>query len=167
MADVTVSQLAEVVGAPVERLLKQMSDAGLPHKKGDQSVSDKEKAALLAHLRRNNSGNTASVADLPVDAEPKQVTLKRKTVSQMKVAGGGKNKIVNVEVRKKRTYVKSDAKADLEAEKKRRAEERGKKDDQASADRRRDRTRRDEDDARRKEGDNRRTDNRGGAGRNR
>ena len=179
MADVTVSQLAEVVGAPVERLLKQMSDAGLPHKKGDQSVSDKEKAALLAHLRRNNSGNTASVADLPVDAEPKQVTLKRKTVSQMKVAGGGKNKIVNVEVRKKRTYVKEDVKADLDAEKKKRQ---NKKDDKASADRRRDNVRRDEDDTRRKEGarrktgegDNRRSDNRGagrsdnrnGAGRN-
>ncbi|MTI15089.1 translation initiation factor IF-2 [Sansalvadorimonas verongulae] len=160
MADVTVSQLAEVVGAPVERLLKQMSDAGLPHKKGDQAVSDKEKAALLAHLRRNNSG-TVSAADLPADAEPKQVTLKRKTVSQMKVAGGGKNKIVNVEVRKKRTYVKSDAKADLEAEKKRRTDERGKKDDKAAADRRRDNVRRDEDDTRRKEGARRRNDESG------
>ena len=51
MADVTVQQLAEVVGAPLERLLKQMSDAGLPHKSGEQSVSDAEKAALLSHLR--------------------------------------------------------------------------------------------------------------------
>ncbi len=154
MADVTVSQLAEVVGAPVERLLKQMSDAGLPHKKADQPVSDAEKSALLAHLRRGHGGKAA-----PVDPEPQQVTLKRKTVSQLKVAGGsgGKNKIVNVEVRKKRTYVKNDAKADLETEKKRRDDER-KADDKASAERRQTKTRRDEDDARRKEGVRRKTE---------
>ena len=54
MADVTVQQLAEVVGAPLERLLKQMSDAGLPHSKGEQPVSDAEKAALLSHLRSSH-----------------------------------------------------------------------------------------------------------------
>ena len=156
MADVTVSQLAEVVGAPVERLLKQMGDAGLPHKSGSQSVSDSEKAALLAHLRRSHKGGV-DASTLPVDAEPKQVTLKRKTVSQMKVAGGGKNKIVNVEVRKKRTYVKNEAKADLESEKKRRDDER-KTDDKASAERRQSKARRDEDDARRKEGVRRKTE---------
>ncbi len=146
MADVTVSQLAEVVGAPVERLLKQMNDAGLSHKKPDQPVSDSEKAALLAYLRRAHSGDTSAPAQ-PVEAEPKQVTLKRKTVSQMKVSGGsGKNKIVNVEVRKKRTYVKADATADLEAEKKRRSEGRKKDGEVAKV----------KDKARRQEGEGRR-----------
>ncbi|MCL6269980.1 translation initiation factor IF-2 [Sansalvadorimonas sp. 2012CJ34-2] len=153
MADVTVSQLAEVVGAPVERLLKQMNDAGLSHKKADQPVSDAEKAALLAHLRRSHSGESAPAE--PVVAEPKQVTLKRKTVSQMKVSGGsGKNKIVNVEVRKKRTYVKPEANEDIEAEKKRRTDGRKKEDET----RVKEKARRGEEDARRKDGVRRKTE---------
>ncbi|MET4818297.1 hypothetical protein V5J36_000742 [Endozoicomonas sp. NE41] len=101
MADVTVEQLAKVVGAPVDRLLKQMKDAGLKHTQSSQSVSDAEKQQLLAHLKATHGDHTGG-------AEPTKITLKRKTVSQMKVAGGsaGKNKVVNVEVRKKRTYVK-------------------------------------------------------------
>ena len=157
MADVTVQQLAEVVGAPLERLLKQMSDAGLPHKSGEQSVSDAEKSALLSHLRNSHKGGV-DVSTLPVDAEPKQVTMKRKTHSQMKVSGGsaGKNKIVNVEVRKKRTFVKEEPKAD-EGEKKRREDNRRSRDDRAATDRRRDNARRDEGDARRRSEDNRRS----------
>lgn len=155
MADVTVQQLAEVVGAPLERLLKQMSDAGLPHKSGEQSVSDAEKSALLSHLRNSHKGGV-DVSTLPVDAEPKQVTVKRKTHSQMKVSGGsaGKNKIVNVEVRKKRTFVKEEPKAD-EGEKKRREDNRRSRDERAATDRRRDNARRDEGDARRRSEDNR------------
>ena len=43
MADVTVRQLAEVVGAPVDRLLKQMHEAGLSQTGVDDLVSDEEK----------------------------------------------------------------------------------------------------------------------------
>ncbi|WP_413783221.1 translation initiation factor IF-2 [Endozoicomonas montiporae] len=78
-----------------------MKDAGLKHTQSSQSVSDAEKQQLLAHLKATHGDHTGG-------AEPTKITLKRKTVSQMKVAGGsaGKNKVVNVEVRKKRTYVK-------------------------------------------------------------
>ncbi len=103
MAEVTVEQLAAVVGAPVERLLKQMQDAGLPQTKGGQSVSDAEKHQLLAHLKNTHGSTDRSSA-------VGKVTLKRSTVQQMKVAGStGKSKVVNVEVRKKRTYVKKDS----------------------------------------------------------
>ena len=95
MAEVTVSELAKVVGASVDRLLSQMQEAGLPHKAADASVSDEEKQTLLAHLKSLH-GEQAR--------EPKQITLKRKTVSTLKTGAG--RKTVNVEVRKKRTYVK-------------------------------------------------------------
>ncbi len=52
MTQVTVKELAQVVNTPVERLLQQMSEAGLPHKSAEQAVTDSEKQALLAHLRR-------------------------------------------------------------------------------------------------------------------
>ncbi|MEJ2742394.1 MAG: translation initiation factor IF-2 [Gammaproteobacteria bacterium] len=95
MAEVTVKQLAEVVGIPVEKLLKQMKDAGLDHGSSEQVVSDEEKQQLLSHLKQSHGGLTE-----------KKITLKRKSVSTLKVSGQGKsNKTVNVEVRKKRTYI--------------------------------------------------------------
>ena len=95
MAEVTVSELAKVVGASVDRLLSQMREAGLSHDAADAPVSDEEKQKLLAYLKSLH-GEKAR--------EPKQITLKRKTVSTLKTGAG--RRTVNVEVRKKRTYVK-------------------------------------------------------------
>src|SRR5690554_1395369 len=93
MAEVTVKQLAEDVGAPVDRLLKQMVEAGLKARSGDDTVSSDEKQQLLAYLRRNHGD----------DDGPQKITLKRKTTTTLKA---GKTKTVNVEVRKRRTYIK-------------------------------------------------------------
>ncbi len=97
MAEVTVSELAKVVGTPVDRLLGQMQQAGLSHDKEDQVVSDSDKKTLLSFLQRSH-GETPTA--------PKKITLKRKTVSRLKTGSGQARKTVNVEVRKKRTYVK-------------------------------------------------------------
>ena len=51
MAEVTVKQLASVVGTPVERLLEQIKDAGLSADNPDSLISDEDKMQLLAHLR--------------------------------------------------------------------------------------------------------------------
>ncbi|WP_285261135.1 translation initiation factor IF-2 [Halopseudomonas bauzanensis] len=110
MAEVTVKELAQVTGTPVERLLQQMQEAGLSHSSAEQQVSDEEKQRLLTFLKSNH-GDSA--------AEPRKITLTRKTVSTLKVAG---SKTVNVEVRKKRTYVKRDE-VDVEAERQRELEE--------------------------------------------
>jgi translation initiation factor IF-2 len=100
MAEVTVKQLADVVGVSVERLLKQMQEAGIDNKKDGSMVTESERQALLAYLKRSH-GEDADAG------EPKKITLKRKSTSQLKVSGAsGKRKTVNIEVRKKRTYVK-------------------------------------------------------------
>ena len=99
MAQVTVQQLAEVVGASAERLLTQMKEAGLPHSEAEQAVSDEDKQTLLTFLKRSHGEST--------DA-PKRITLKRKTISTLKSSSSQGKKTVNVEVRKKRTYVKRD-----------------------------------------------------------
>ena len=52
MAQVTVEQLAETVGASVDRLLSQMKDAGLPHASAAEAVSEEDKQTLLAHLKK-------------------------------------------------------------------------------------------------------------------
>ena len=95
MAEVTVSELAKVVGTSVDRLLDQMKEAGLSHTKSDATVGDEEKQVLLAYLKGLH-GDTSR--------DPKQITLKRKTLSTLKTSAG--RKTVNVEIRKKRTYVK-------------------------------------------------------------
>ena len=113
MADTTVKKLADVVGTPVETLLSQMKDAGLPHQDAEDPVSDEQKQQLLAHLRKSHGAGDA--------AEPKKITLKRKSTSTIKTTGAsGRAKTVAVEVRKKRTYVKREV---LEEQERHRQEE--------------------------------------------
>ncbi|WP_347331770.1 translation initiation factor IF-2 [Marinimicrobium locisalis] len=119
MAEVTVSELAKSVGAPVERLLKQMQEAGLSQKTEDALVSDEEKQTLLTYLKTSHGESSDG---------PRKITLKRKTTTTLKTGSGSARKTVNVEVRKKRTYVKRDpqeaqAEAEAEAEAQRVAEE--------------------------------------------
>jgi translation initiation factor IF-2 len=99
MAHVTVQQLAEVVGASVDRLLMQMKEAGLPHSGAEEAVSDEDKQTLLAFLKRSHGES---------EAAPRRITLKRKTISTLRTSSSQGRKTVNVEVRKKRTYVKRD-----------------------------------------------------------
>ncbi|MVW76666.1 translation initiation factor IF-2 [Pseudomonas xionganensis] len=106
MTQVTVKELAQVVNTPVERLLQQMSEAGLPHKSAEQAVTDSEKQALLAYLKSSHGDKVE---------EPRKITLQRKTTSTLRVAG---SKTISVEVRKKKTFVKRSAE-EIEAEKQR------------------------------------------------
>ena len=99
MAQVTVQQLAEVVGASVDRLLMQMKEAGLPHSAAGEAVSDVDKQTLLAFLKRSHGES---------EAAPRRITLKRKTISTLRTSSSQGRKTVNVEVRKKRTYIKRD-----------------------------------------------------------
>ncbi|MBI6549324.1 translation initiation factor IF-2 [Xenorhabdus lircayensis] len=135
MTEVTVKLLAEEIQTSVERLIQQFADAGI-QKIATDSVSQKEKEALLAHLNREQGGS---------GSQPSKLTLQRKTRSTLNVPStGGKSKSVAIEVRKKRTYVNRDAieqakaeeqarreveeKAQLEAETKKLVEEQAKRD---------------------------------------
>jgi translation initiation factor IF-2 len=111
MAEVTVSELAKSVGASEERLLTQMKEAGLKHKSADELVSDEEKQVLLDYLKNLHGA---------APRDTKKITLKRKKVETLKTGATTGKKTVNVEVRKKRTYVKrsdEEIKAQAEAEK--------------------------------------------------
>ena len=100
MADVSVTQFADVVGISVDRLLEQLKEAGVSASSADATITDAEKMTLLSFLKgKHESEGTTS--------EPKKITLNRKSTSELKVTGThGKGKSVTVEVRKKRTYVK-------------------------------------------------------------
>ncbi len=117
MSDVTVKQLAGVVGIPIERLLSQLDEAGLRVEGPDATISEEHKLRLLNHLRRSHGKGE----DADLLGAPKKVTLRRKTVSELRQKTGGAQqraatrvaprtpKTVSVEVRKRRTYVKRGA----------------------------------------------------------
>ena len=111
MTQVTVKQLADEVKTPVERLLQQMREAGLPHTAAEENVTDSEKQSLLTHLK---SSHKAKVE------EPRKITLQRKTTSTLRVAG---SKSISVEVRKKKVFVQRSPE-EIEAERKRELDER-------------------------------------------
>ncbi|WP_413111032.1 translation initiation factor IF-2 [Thaumasiovibrio sp. DFM-14] len=133
MSEVTVKALADEVKTPVERLLQQLSDAGIS-KKAEDVVSQDEKQALLAHLKKEHGSTSGD--------EPTRLTLQRKKRSTLSVSGAGGKKNVQVEVRKKRTYVKRSAleeeqraaeQAKAEQEAKRAAEEAAKREAEDAA----------------------------------
>jgi translation initiation factor IF-2 len=103
MAEVTVSQFAEVLKVPVDRLLVQLDQAGIKVEGPEAAISDEAKLELLTHLRRSHGSEAES------DGAPRKITLKRKTQSELKLASAqGRARTVNVEVRRKRTYIKRD-----------------------------------------------------------
>ena len=101
MPDVTVKQLADVVGRPVDKLLEQLADANIKKSSADDVVTDEEKMMLLNSLRRSYGRSEGSLGT-------HKVTLKRKRLGVVKLSGAGK-KTVSVEVRGKRTYIKNPA----------------------------------------------------------
>ena len=98
MSKVTVKQLSEVVGAPVERLLEQLKEAGIEAVSAEAEITDEQKVKLLDHLRNSHGKKTATTT-----AGKGKITLKRKTTTELKSGG---SKTVNVEVRKKRSISK-------------------------------------------------------------
>src|SRR5210317_1180181 len=105
MADVTVAQFAEVLKVPVDKLLSQLDDAGIKVSGSDDTISDDAKLELLTHLRRSHGQEEPTSGD----AAPRRITLKRKSQSELRLSGAqGRSRTVNVEVRKKRTYIKRD-----------------------------------------------------------
>ncbi|WP_028770158.1 translation initiation factor IF-2 [Silanimonas lenta] len=113
MSEVTVRSLAKVLNLPVEKLLEQLSQAGMQFTGPDQVVSSTEKMKLLGFLRRTH-GKEEKPAD---EAGPKRITLQRRKVEEITVGGGKSKATVAVEVRQKRTYVKrTDVTLELDAE---------------------------------------------------
>ncbi|MBN2701548.1 MAG: translation initiation factor IF-2 [Methylothermaceae bacterium] len=162
MSEVTVRQLADTIGIPPERLLSQLTEAGLPKSDANDILNDDEKVRLLAYLRQSHGKG-----DTDETAEPRRVTLKRREVKELRqgrVPGRG-TKTVSVEVRKRRTYVKRSAVSgmtpeQLEAEKARQALEEQRRQEALEEDKRREEaearrqaeaTRRAEEDKRREE----------------
>jgi translation initiation factor IF-2 len=101
MASTTVAQLAAELNRSAAALLEQLQSAGVSKASTEDSLTDTDKARLLDHLRSTH-GTAAG-------AERKKITLMRKSTSEIKQAdSSGRARTIQVEVRKKRTFVKRD-----------------------------------------------------------
>ena len=114
MAEVSVREFSETVGTPIDRLLVQLSEAGLPHEAEADLLSDQDKERLLSYLRRVHGKDDGAAGRSP----RKKITLKRRQVSEISIApspretrgpGGrpaGRKRTVKVDVLRSRTYVR-------------------------------------------------------------
>jgi len=103
MSEVTVSEFADVLKVPVDRLLLQLDEAGIKVSGADDVISEDAKLELLTHLRRAHGRKD------PGASTPPRITLKRKSQGELRLAGSqGRSRTVSVEVRSKRTYAKRD-----------------------------------------------------------
>ena len=118
MSTTTVSKLATALKLSNEKLILQLNEAGIDVKNENDIVSNDQKLLLLNHLRGSHGTKSTS------SSAPKKLTINRRSQSELKLSGSfGTSRTVNVEVRKKRTYLKKEtlidqAKKELEAEKK-------------------------------------------------
>ena len=116
MSMTTVSKLATALKIKPEKLISQLNDAGISVSTESDTITNEQKLTLLNHLRGSHGTKTEIKS-------PKKLTVNRRSQSELKLSGGfGTSRTVNVEIRKKATYVNKDslleeAKAAEESEK--------------------------------------------------
>ena len=104
MPTTTVQKLASALKVSDEKLIIQLKEAGVEISNEDDVVTNEQKLLLLNHLRGSHSTKSTSTS------APKKLTINRRSQSELKLSGGfGRTRTVNVEVRKKRTYLKKEA----------------------------------------------------------
>ena len=100
MSNITVAELANELKRSVGKLLEQLQAAGVKKSSGGDVLTEADKKKLLDHLQ--SSHGTVAPAR-------KKITLTKKTTSEIKQADAtGKARTIQVEVRKKRTFIKRD-----------------------------------------------------------
>ncbi len=106
MALMTVSQFATELKMPAPALLEQLAKAGVSKQESNDTLSEQDKTRLLDYLRKSH-GDTVPKA---------KITLTRKQTSEIRASDStGKARTIQVEVRKKRVFVKREP-GDLAAE---------------------------------------------------
>jgi translation initiation factor IF-2 len=101
MASTNVAQFATELKMPADLLLTQLRAAGVEKSSASDPLSKEDKDKLLNHLRRSHGAAP--------DGEKKKITLTRKETTEIKQAdASGKSRTIQVEVRKKRTFIKRD-----------------------------------------------------------
>ena len=97
MSEISIKEFAEKLTLSTEKLLSQIEKSGIKDKTSESSLSEEERVTLLNYLKSLHGESSSST---------KRVTLNRKKVQKLSFPSNGGKRTVNIEVRKKRTYVK-------------------------------------------------------------
>ena len=100
MVDVTVGQLAKVLKQEPDHLLKLMRQAGLPHQRDDEIVSDQQKVRFLTFVQSRQT------ADSSQEEQQRKITVRRRNVSTLRTGKGGRGAAVKVETRRKKVFIR-------------------------------------------------------------
>ena len=100
MVDVTVGQLAKTLKQEPDHLLKLMRQAGLPHQRDDEIVSDQQKVRFLTFVQSRQT------ADSSQEEQQRKITVRRRNVSTLRTGKGGRGAAVKVETRRKKVFIR-------------------------------------------------------------
>ena len=106
MVDVTVGQLAKVLKQEPDHLLKLMRQAGLPHQRDDEIVSDQQKVRFLTFVQSRQT------ADSSQEEQQRKITVRRRNVSTLRTGKGGRGAAVKVETRRRKVFIRRAAPAE-------------------------------------------------------
>jgi len=108
MTNTTVAEFAKELKKSPDTLLEQLKSAGVPKGSDSDELTDADKQKLLGFLKASHGTDTP---------ERKKITLVKKSTSEIKQADAtGKARTIQVEVRKKRTFIKRDESESTESE---------------------------------------------------
>lgn len=97
MSSTTVAEFANELKKTPETLLDQLKSAGVPKAAATDALTEADKQRLLGHLKASHG---------TVEPERKKITLTKKSTSEIKQADAtGRARTIQVEVRKKRTFI--------------------------------------------------------------
>ena len=100
MSTITVAEFASELKKPAETLLEQLKGAGVAKSSSADTLSESDKQKLLSYLQASHGTQ---------NAERKKITLVKKSTTEIKQAdASGRARTIQVEVRKKRTFIKRD-----------------------------------------------------------
>ncbi len=116
MSTITIKAFAEQIGIEAERVVKQLGDAGVSGKSVDDSLTDGEKRQLLEFLQKSSSSGAGTAASAPSSGRGK-ISLKKKTTSEIQqTSKTGIARTVQVQTKKRRTFVKREVLEQEEAQ---------------------------------------------------
>ena len=105
MVDVTVGQLARTLKQEPDHLLKLMRQAGLPHQRDDEIVSDQQKVRFLTYVQNRQTADSTQ-------EQQRKITVRRRNVSTLRTGKGGRGAAVKVETRRKKVFIRRAAPAE-------------------------------------------------------
>ncbi len=105
MVDVTVGQLAKTLKQEPDYLLKLMRQAGLPHQRDDEIVSDQQKVRFLTYVQNRQTADSTQ-------EQQRKITVRRRNVSTLRTGKGGRGAAVKVETRRKKVFIRRAAPAE-------------------------------------------------------